>query len=412
MITVPVDAYEKFLEPAARALSERAMVKGFRKGHVPYEMMRKEVGDMAILQEALADIVESSFLQAIREANVETIGSPSISIQKIAPGNDIVYGATVASLPDVKIIDLDKIKIEQKHTPVEESDILSAMETLRTLQATEVITSGKATGADKVIVDFSLFLDRVPVEGGQAKDFQVYLSEKQFIPGFNEHILGVQKGDEKKFSLAFPKEHYQKHLAGKMVDFEVKVKEVYERILPPVDDAFAKRLGQDNMEALKHILRKNLEEEARQKVEQQFEIEILDRLVAGSTFGELPDVLVDTERERIYQELLRDLEKHGIAVEAYLQDLKKTEEEMRIGFTLQAEKRVKAALLTRLIAKTEGIVATKEELEKEIEMLRKMYENNNEEYRSRLNRDDVRASIALVLQNKKVVQWLKDKIRT
>lgn len=408
-ITVEPKDYQKNLESAAQRLSERVAVKGFRPGKVPFEIMKKEAGEMAVLQEALEQIVQESFFQAVKTEKLDTIGMPQIAIEKLAPGNDLVYKATVALLPQVTLPDLTNIKITREVKAIEEKHLTETLDAVRGMNATEVIKAGGAEDTDKMVLDFDMFLDKVPVEGGQARDHQVYLSEQHYIPGFNEQVKGLKKGEEKEFSLDFPTEHYQKHLAGKKVNIKVKVKEVYERQLPEISDDLAKKLGQESVAKLKELIKNNLEQEAEHKADQKFEIELLDTLIAGAKFAEIPEVLIDAERQKMFYELKADLERHGVTVEKYLEDLKKDEKQLFEDFKVQAEKRAKAALISRQVAIENHIHVHDGEIDGEIKMMEVMY-RDNQDYLERLKRPEVRDTIAMTLQNRKVMEWLKAKV--
>ena len=405
-INVTPTEYQKHLEKAAQRISERAAIKGFRPGKAPYETIKKEVGEMKIMQEALETIVQASFYEAIKSEGVETIGMPQISVEKMAPGNDLTYKATVALMPKVNLADIKTIKIKKETKSVEDKDVEKTLDSLREMRAKEVIKTGKATGTDMLLIDLEMFLDKIPVEGGQAKDYRVYLGEDHYVPGFNQQVAGLQKGDEKEFALDFPPTHYQKNLAGKKVNFKVKVKDVFERQLPPADDEFAKNLGQESFAKLEELLRKNLTEEAEKHAEQKYEIELLDTMVAQSEFEEIPEVLLNAERQKMFYELKSDLERHNVTIEQYLQDIKKTEQEIFEGFRAQAEKRAKAALVSRQIAKENNIVVEAAETDKEIKMMEETYKDNKE-YMERLKLPEVRNAIAVSVQNRKVIEWMK-----
>jgi len=277
------------------------------------------------------------------------------------------------------------------------------------MHATEVLKDGKAEGTDKLVLDMDMIIDNVPVDGGQAKDHQVYLSEDHYIPGFNTEVEGLKKGDKKEFSLDFPKTHYQKHLAGKKVDFKVTVKDVYERQLPELSDDMAKALGQESIAALKELIHSNMLQEATQKVDQKAEIEILDAIIDKTTFAPIPEVLIDAERQKMFYELQRDLEKNNIEISQYLADIKKTEEEIFNDFKIQAEKRAKAALVSRQVAMDQSIVISDEEIDTEIKVLEEMYKTKKE-YLDNLKKPEVRDTIATSMQNRKVMEWLKEQV--
>lgn len=408
-ITAQKEDCQKHLEAAATALSSRTAIKGFRPGHVPFDTVKRELGEMAILQEALERIISSSYYHVVTTENLSVVGAPKIEVSKVAPGNDIVYTAEVALLPKVTLADPGKIKITTAPKPVTDSQVKETIDALRGYQATEIIKTGKAEKTDKVVINLNMFLDNVPVEGGQTTNYQVYLSEEHYIPGFNEQIVGMQKDEEKRFPLTFPEKHYQKHLAGKTVEFSVQVVDVFDRQLPELNDEFAKKIGQESVEKLESLIRSNLEAEARKKADEQAEIEILERMVEQSTFGELPDIMIDSERQRIFLELKRDLERNGITIEQYLSDIKKDEKELREDFKAQAEKRVKAALISRQLALEEHLSPEQKEIDDELSFLRETYKENTE-YLDNLKRPEVHDTVAMQIQNRKVMQWLKAKI--
>ncbi len=408
-ITIAPADYQKHLEKAAVRISERAAIKGFRSGKAPYETVKKEVGEMNILNEALETIIQETFFNAVVSEKLDTIGMPKVDIEKLAPGNDVVFRATVALLPAVKLADIKKISVKKEVKPTTEKDVDETLNAIRGMHAKEALKTGVAEKTDKLVIDMDMYLDKVPVEGGQAHDYQVYLSEQHYIPGFNEQLIGLKKDETKDFSLDFAPTHYQKHLAGKKVDFKVKVKDVFERQLPEIDDELAKKLGQESMLKLKELINSNITAEHEQKAEQKAEIELLDKLIDGSNFEIIPDVLIDAERQKMFYELKHSLEHQGITIEQYLEQIKKKQEEVMEGFKTQAEKRAKAALASRQVAKEQNIVVSDEETDKEIKMMEDVYKDNKE-YIERLKRPEVCDTIAMSLQNRKVMEWLKKEI--
>lgn len=404
MIT-PAD-YEKDVQQAAVRLSERAAIKGFRPGKAPYEMVKQQLGEQKILEEALQPIVQREYFKAVQKEKLDAVGAPSVSVQKLAPGNDLQFSATVAILPALTLPDLTSIKIETKDVSVGEKEVGETLDNLKKMQPKEVIKHGAATKEDKVVIAMEMFLDKVPVEGGQAPQHQVYLNEAHYIPGLAEQLIGLKKDDAKEFALNFPADHYQKHIAGKNVDFKIKVNDVFTLEYPMLDDAFAKNLGQESLIKLKEILLANLTREAEQKEDQRVEAAILEAVIEKTEFGELPDILVDSEKRKMFYELKNDLERRGVGMEKYLMDIKKTEEQISADFTDGAIKRAKAALISRQVAKDNNISVSKKELDKEVTTIKQAYagEKNIEE---NLKRPEVLDTIAATVQNRKVVQFLK-----
>ncbi|MBT4153120.1 MAG: trigger factor [Candidatus Magasanikbacteria bacterium] len=408
-ITVTPEAYEPHLHKAAKTLSVKTAIKGFRKGHAPYDIMKKELGEMRILQEAMQSIIQETYVEAVMAEKLEIVGNPEINVEKVAPGNDLEYKAVVALLPEVKLADPKKIKVKAEAVSVEESEVQETLDALRGMHAEEVEKKGGAEGTDIIVIDMNMKVDGVPMEGGQAKDHAVSLGEKHYIPGLTDHLKGMKAGEEKNFTVPFPKDHYQKQFAGKDVEFDVKATVVKERKLPEFTEEFVKKLGQESIETFKKLVTDNMKMEKIKKEEQRQEIAILNAMIEKSTFNELPEVLINAEKQKIFNELKRDLEKHGITVDQYLQDLKKTEKELQEGFAKQAEERAKAALISRQIAKQHALAPTQEEVEAEIEGMKEAYAHNKEAQEN-LKRQDVHDAIATMVQNRKVIGWLKEQV--
>ncbi len=407
-VTVTPTEYQSELKTAAERLSNRVAIKGFRKGHVPFDVLKKEVGEMGILSEALESVVQATFFEALQAEKLDTVGMPKINVEKMAPGNDLVYTATVALVPSVELPDFSKISVEKKVKKVEEKEITETLEAIQNMHGEEKVKDGEAVGKDMVLIDMDMLLDNVPLEGGQAKDYRVYLGENHYIPGFNEKLVGAKKGEAREFSLEFPETHYQKMIAGKKIDFKVHVKDVYERIPAELNEDLAKRLGQESVQALKDLISNNLLSEAEQKADKDVEVEIFEKVIEKTKFSEIPQVIIDSEKEKMFYELKRDIERMGMTIEQYLQDIKKKEDELLKEFTAQAEKRAKAALISRQVAKENNIVVGEDEIDTEIALMKQAYEKD-EQALENLKKKEVRHSIATVIQNRKVVAWLKEK---
>lgn len=408
-VTVTPEDYKKEVVAAAVRLSERAAIKGFRPGKAPYDIVKQQLGELKIMEEALEKIVQHTFFTVVKEEKLDTIGMPQMSVEKLAPGNDLIYKATVALLPKVTLPDFKSIQIEKKNVEIGNKQIDETLDNLRKMQPKEILKNDVATKDDKVIIKMEMFIDKVPVEGGQADKHQVYLNEPHYIPGLAEQLVGLKKDDAKEFSLKFPQDHYQKHLANRDVDFKIKVGDVFTLEYAEIDDAFAKNLGQESLVKLKELLMTNLTREAEQKEDRRVEEGILDALITQSQFDEIPQILIDSEKRKMFYELKNDLDRRGIAMEKYLLDIKKTEEQIFTDFEEGATKRAKAALISRQVAKDNNITVEKTELDKEIADIRTAYpdDKNVEE---NLKRPEVLDTIAATVQNRKVVKLLKEKV--
>lgn len=408
-VEISVAEIQPQLQEAAEHLSEHRPIAGFRPGKAPFELVKKEFGEMAILEHAADHLIGHTFVEVVKTQGINTIGQPQISVEKMAPGNPIVYKALVAILPKMKLADWKKHKVQRQEVKVAETDITRTLEDLRQMRATEVLTDRPAGKTDKIIIDMDIAQNKVPVEGGQTKDHAVYLDQNYYIPGLPEQLLGLKKGDIKEFVLFFPKEHYQKHLAGKQADFKVTVKDVFERTLPELNDEFAKSLGQTDVAGLKKILGDNLRAEAEQKEEQRLEIEIIKGLVEKTKFEDLPELLMKEEKHKMFAELKASLAERGLPFEEYLKNIKKTEEDLAKDFDGGAKERVKTALLLREIAREEKVTISKEEMDQELQRLRELY-HDNPNLEDRLADPDTQDYVRAMLMNRKIVTMLKKQV--
>lgn len=408
-ITLEPQEYQKDMEEAAERLSQRAAIKGFRPGKAPYDFIKQQMGEVKIMEEAVESIIQRTFFEIIKEEKIDSVGMPKINVEKMVPGNDFVYKAIVALLPKIKLIDLKKIKVESKPIEITDEELNKVLTDLQKMQTKEIIKTGKAKKEDKVLIDMDMFIGGVPVEGGQAKDHHVYLNEEHYIPGLKEQLIDLSKDDVKEFNLRFPKNHYQKHLADKDVDFKIKVKDVFELTLPELNDEFAKKLGQESVDKLKELLKENMMREAEMKEKQRVEADILEQIIEKSNFEEIPQILIDSEKRKMFYELKHDLEHHGIEMEQYLKDIKKTEEQIFQDFEQQANKRVKAALVSRQVAVDNNIKVEKEDLDKELELIKKTYAHD-EKILENLKRPEILDNIIGTIQNRKVLEFLKAEV--
>jgi trigger factor len=377
-IELSADEINPFMFHAAEHLSEHSKIEGFRPGKAPYDIVKARFGEAAILESASEDIVRKNYFKAIKENNLETVGQPKVEIKKQVPGNPFVFKATVAVLPEVVLGEYKNLGIKKTETKVSDDEVAKVLTDLSKMQSKEVITDKAAGAKDKAVVDMEMTKDGVAVDGGSAKNMTVYMAEKHYIPGFNEEILGLKKGDEKTFSLNFPKEHYQKHLAGAKVDFKVKINDVYEITPPELNDDFAKALGQKSLDDLKALLRKNMEAESAAKDDDKWEMAIMNKVAEKSKFGDIPEILINEEAHKMVHELEHNVEHQGMQFEDYLKSINKKESDLMLEMAPEATKRIKLALVVRAISKAEGLVADDKEIAEEMEKMMNAYKDNAE----------------------------------
>ena len=402
---------EKDLQKAAVKISKNINVPGFRPGQAPYDVVAKNVGGEAkIYEEALQDIVGNSLVRQIAERKLETIGQPKISIEKMVPGFGVTYKAVLSLMPKVELGDISKIKIKKAEAKVEDKDVEKVIDSMLQMRQKETAVKREAKTGDKVDIDFEIKRDGVPIEGGSAKNYKLVLGAGQFIPGFEENVVGLGQGSEKKFEVTFPESYHHKPLAGKKADVELKLNQVFELKKPALDDEFAKSMGgYESAQKLKEQVRQSLQAEKERETKEKRELLAMEELVTVSKIGQLTDMMVNEEIKKMVGELEHNVSGQGMKIDDYLKSIKKTREDLEKDFKPKAEHRLKVALVAREFGRQENIKIDDEQVDKEIEIAKKSYQNNPE-MQAQLESKNYREYMRNMLTNKKVFQALAEKI--
>jgi len=408
-VELSVEEFQPYIERGAEAISKEIKIEGFRPGKVPYEILKQKIGEMAILEEAARIAVDKTIGQVLKEnlGDKEPAGQPHINITKIAPNNPMEYKVVLTLLPSVVLPDLKDAKVKMPKVEITEEEVDKTIGQLREMRVKEAIVAREAKTGDKAIVDINIYLDKVPVEGGQGKGTAVIIGKDYVVPGFDKQLVGMKKDEVREFKLPYPDSHYMKNLAGKMVEFKIKVVEIYERELPEINDEFATGFGLKHASELKDNIRKSMEEEKKFKEEQKLEISILEKLVKDAKFGDIPDTLINSETEAMIHELEHEVSHHGGKFEDYLQSLKKTRDQLILELAPGAIKRVKIALLIREVADNEKITVSEKEIDEAVEKLLKQYKGY-EKVEERVKNHEYRHYLKNSIANRKVIDKLKE----
>jgi trigger factor len=413
-IEVEEDKLKPFLEGAAKKLSLEDPPKGFRPGKVTGEHAKKVYGEMTLYETALNDVIRNTLPDAIREQDVRFIGNPDVTVVKCAPGNSIIYKAKLALIPKVTLGSYKDITVEEKEVAVEEKEIQDGIDYLLGARATEVAVEREVKDGDHVIASVKISLDNVPIEGATHKDHHIFMGKEELYPGISKKIEGMKKGEKKEASLPMPKDFWEKKLAGKQIEADISIKEVFERTLPELNDEFAKGMGPfKTVEDLKNQLRDNLKEEKVVKEKGRREAELLNTLVSKSSFTEMPKILIEDEQKRMLAENKQMIERQGLKWEDYLTHIKKTEDEMIIGFKDAAVERLKKNLILAELSKELKVEISEDDINKEWEMI-KMRDPQAAgiEKKEPARVSAIKQHIRTVLSNKKIFEALLDKNKT
>lgn len=403
------EEFAPYIAKGAEQVAKEVKIEGFRPGKAPYEILKQKIGEMTILEEAAKLAINKTADEAIGQNTMErqAVGQPQISITKLAPNNPLEYKIIVSILPTVALGTYKGLEIKTEEAKIDEKELEKTMRELQEMKAKESVSENPAVDGDKIALDVHIFLDKVPVEDGHHHDLAIIIGKDYFVPGFDKNLLGLKKGEEKKFSLPYPADHHQKNLAGKMVDFEVKIKEVYKREIPELDDEIAKAFRFKDVADLKKNLSDTLLAEKKRNLELKEEAQMISKIVEATKFGDLPEVIINSEVRNIMSELEQSITRQGGRFEDYLQSIKKSREELSLELTPNAVKRVKAALVIRELAIIEKIGATEDEIQKKMEELKKQYAGN-EEVEKMIKEPGYHHYLGNILTNEKVIAKLKE----
>lgn len=409
LVELSLEEFKPFIEKGVIEVSKEIKIEGFRPGKAPYERIKQKVGEMGILEQAARMAINKN-IEKIVEDNLkdqQPVGNPQIDITKLAPENPLEFKIVVAILPSIVLGEYKSLKIKEQKLEIDEKEVDKAIKTIAESRGKEVLADRAIKEGDKVTASVQMFLDKVPIEGGQSNDAAILIGKDYFVPGFDKKLIGAKKGDVREFELPYPRDFHQKNLAGKMVEFKVTVKDVFDREIPEVNDEFAKTLGLKSLEDLKKEILKNIETEKRFETDKKNELNIINKVLEKTKIGELPEILVNNEAEKMMTELEGSITQQGGKFEEYLSSIKKTRNQVVLDMLPDAVKRVKSALLIREIARLEKVEVKKEEVAKKQEALLKQYKGYAK-VAERVKDPNYKLYLANMLSNQKVMEKLKE----
>jgi trigger factor len=383
-VEIPEDEVVKEVDSFYKDLGKKAKVKGFRPGKVPRNILERYFKDY-VKAEVIQKLIEESYPKALSETELQPVSAPAIDPGEFVGGKPFQYSAVFEIKPDIKVEGYLGLKLEGKKEEVKDEEVEQRLKALQNLHAnlTTVTEARPIQAGDYVIVDYEATVDGKPLEGGKAVDFTVEVGSGQFIPTFEEKLIGLKLEEEKEIEVSFPADYGYQKWAGKTVSFHVKIKEIKAKIFPPLDDEFAKDLGDSSLEELRAKLKGEIEKEKALALEQQLKNQAVDQLIEGNPF-EVPESLVEEQAKAMVSDTKLRLAAQGVA----LKNLGVSEEKLQGDYRAMAQKQVKTFLILEKIASQEGITVTDEEVGarlKEIsermhqpfDTVRRYYEKNN-----------------------------------
>ena len=370
--------FNKNLDKAFAKNAKYFKAPGFRNGKVPRAIVEKMYGETVLFDSVIEDTVDEEYRIAIEENNLEVVSKPELDIKQIGKDKDLIYTVTVFVKPEAIVKDYKGIEVKKFNTKVSKKDIDNALEQARDKNARTVTVEDRALEMKDIsTIDFEGFVDGVAFEGGKGENFELTIGSGQFIPGFEEQLVGMKIGEEREINVKFPDEYHAENLAGKDAMFKVKLISIKSKVLPELDDEFAKDISEfDTLEEYKKDVEKKLKEEKEKQAEADKEAQAIEKIVENTEVN-IPDSMIEDQMEQMVEQFNANLSYQGLNLETYCKYLGTTVEAFKETLKPQATKDVKLKLALEYIAKTENITATDEDINAKIDELAKEYGNEN-----------------------------------
>ena len=374
--TIGQDKIQPALDQAFNKVKKNLNAPGFRKGHMPRAVFNQKFGEEALYDDALNAILPAAYEAAIAELGLDVVAQPKIDVKSIEKGQDWTLTAEVVTKPEVKLGAYKDLEVSvEASKEVTDEEVDAKLENERKNLAELVVKEGAAENGDTVVIDFVGSVDGVEFDGGKGESHSLELGSGQFIPGFEDQLVGAKAGDEVEVKVTFPEDYQAADLAGKAAVFVTKVNEVKAKEVPALDDELAKDLDDEveTLDELKAKYRKELEAAKEIAFDDAVEGAALDLAVENAEIVELPAEMVEDEVHRAMNEFMGNMQRQGISPEMYFQITGTTQEDLHKQYEADADKRVKTNLVIEAVAAAEGFDATEEEIQKEINDLAAEY---------------------------------------
>ena len=397
-LEVEVDAktFQDAIEKAYRKEIKKIQIPGFRKGKAPRAFVEKYYGEQVFYEDAINAVYPAAMDEAVTAAGLEMINDQP-EFELVSAGKEgLVFKATITTKPEVELTAYKGLKVTKKSAAVTEEDINEDLKRLQMRNSRMVTVTDRAAQKDDItVIDFEGFVVEVAFDGGKGENYSLTLGSNQFIPGFEDQIVGHNTGDEFDVNVTFPEEYQAKELAGKAAVFKVKLHEIKVRELPEVDDELIKDVGEyDSLDAYKeHIteeIGKRKEEEAKSDLENQ----LIDQLVENLQ-AEIPQAMFNNRVDESIREFDYRLQAQGMNLDNYMKYTGMDIEAMRSSMMPQAERQVKVRLALEKVAALENIVASEEDINAELEKMAKSYNMTVEQIKPMIPADELGKDIAV-----------------
>ena len=396
-VAVPEDTIEQAVQSRLQNMTRTVKIKGFRAGKVPMKVVKQHYG-IQVRQEVLGEVIQSSFYEAVSREKLRPASSPNIDTQQADDGQGLEYTATFEVYPEVKLADIAGTKIEKSVSEITDSDLDEMIDTIRKQQIQWEVADKAAETGDQITIDFKGIIDGEAFDGGTGQDMTVEIGKGSMIKGFEEGLAGLKADDEKTLELTFPEEYHAKDLAGKDVQFEIKVKKVEIAKLPEVDEEFAKKMGvaDGSIEKMRADVKNNMQRELDARLKNTIKQAVMDKLLETNKI-DIPEALIQQESEVLLKQMQNNLMQQGMQQNQLSMDASMFKE--------QAERRVALGLIMSEIVKQKEIKADAGKVRSYIEELASSYEKPDEVIRYYTDKQRL-AEVESIVMEEQIVDWV------
>lgn len=396
--TIGQDQIKPALDRAFNAVKKNIAVPGFRKGHIPRPVFNQRFGEESLYQDVLNALLPAAYEAAVKEAGLEVVAQPKIDVASMEKGQDWVITAEVVTKPEVKLGAYKDLEVSvEVSKEVTDAEVDERIERERNNLAELVLKDGAAAEGDTVVIDFVGSVDGVEFDGGKGDNFSLGLGSGQFIPGFEDQLVGHSAGETVDVVVTFPEDYQAANLAGKEAKFVTTIHEVKEKEVPALDDELAKDIDEEveTLAELKEKYRKELAEAKEAAYNDAVEAAAIDLAVENAEIVDLPEEMIHEEVHRAVNEFLGNMQRQGISPDMYFQITGTTQEDLHKQYEADAAARTKTNLVVEAVAKAEGFEASAEEVEAEITSLATDYNMEADRVRQLLSEEMLKHDIAV-----------------
>lgn len=399
------DAKRETLEHLAK---DHVKIQGFRQGKAPLNLVEKNVDPSLLQSEFLERAVNRLYVAAINHEKLRPVEQPAVNISKFVPFTTLEITAEVECVGKITLPDYKKIKLAKPAVKVDAKDVESVLSDLRARLGDKNEVKRAAKTGDEVVIDFkgADAKTKEAITGADGKDYPLQLGSNSFIPGFEDNLVGLKAGDDKTFTLTFPKDYGVKALQSRKVNFEVHVGKVMAVELPAADDKLAARVGSfKTIAELKADIKKQVLAERQQQAERDYESQLLEQIAQKTTVA-IPASLIDEEVERQISQTRQNLTYRGQTWQEFLEAEGQTEDEYRANLRPDAELRVTAGLALSEISDLEDIKITNEEVDVRLQLLKGQYQD--QAMQAELDKPETRRELGSRISSEKTIAKLKE----